>query len=326
MTVLKVSSKFNFLIGRTMSDTATITSAKNSSHKLSNNLSNKTTIDTATLLIKCRDQAGIVQAVSEFIHRYGANIITLDQYSTAHEGGQYFMRLEFALAGLSEIIENFEASFAHTVAKRHNMAWRLHDNAIKTKVGILVSKFDHALLDLLWRHQRGLLDCEITSVVSNHEDLRQSVENFGIVFHHVPVTKDNKSEAEEQIHTLMAGNDLLVLARYMQILSSDFVKRWPMQVINIHHSFLPAFVGADPYRQAYDKGVKLIGATAHYVTAELDQGPIIEQDVHRVTHRQGVTELRAIGRDIERNVLARAVNWHVQNRVIVAGNKTVVFN
>ena len=236
------------------------------------------------------------------------------------------MRLEFALAGLSEIMDNFEASFAHTVAKRHHMTWRLHNNAVKTKVGILVSKFDHALLDLLWRHQRGLLDCDITCVVSNHPDLRQAVENFGITFHHVPVTKDNKAGAEEQIHTLMAGNDLLVLARYMQILSSDFVKRWPMQVINIHHSFLPAFVGADPYRQAYDKGVKLIGATAHYVTAELDQGPIIEQDVHRVTHRQGVAELRAIGRDIERNVLARAVNWHVQNRVIVAGNKTVVFN
>jgi len=284
------------------------------------------TIDTATLLIKCKDQAGIVQAVSEFIHRYGANIITLDQYSTAHEGGQYFMRLEFALAGLSEIIENFEASFSHTVAKRYEMEWRLHDNSIKTKVGILVSKFDHALLDLLWRHQRGLLDCDITCVVSNHNDLRQAVENFGIPFHHVEVTKENKAEAEEQIHQIMEGNDLLVLARYMQILSSDFVNRWPMKIINIHHSFLPAFVGADPYRQAFDKGVKLIGATAHYVTADLDQGPIIEQDVHRVTHRQGVTELRAIGRDVERNVLARAVNWHVQNRVIVAGDKTVVFS
>lgn len=283
-------------------------------------------IDTATLLIKCKDQAGIVQAVSEFIHRYGANIITLDQYSTAHEGGQYFMRLEFALAGLSEIIENFEASFSHTVAKRYEMEWRLHDNAIKTKVGILVSKFDHALLDLLWRHQRGLLDCDITCVVSNHNDLRQAVENFGIPFHHVKVTKENKAEAEEQIHQIMEDNDLLVLARYMQILSSNFVNRWPMKIINIHHSFLPAFVGADPYRQAFDKGVKLIGATAHYVTADLDQGPIIEQDVHRVTHRQGVTELRAIGRDVERNVLARAVNWHVQNRVIVAGNKTVVFS
>jgi len=309
-----------------MSDTETSSSSKTSPQVASKVLPITTAIDTATLLIKCRDQAGIVQAVSEFIHRYGGNIITLDQYSTAHEGGQYFMRLEFVLEGLSDIIDNFEASFGHTVAKRHNMTWHLHDNAIKTKVGILVSKFDHALLDLLWRHQRGLLDCQITSVVSNHPDLRQAVENFGIPFHHVPVTKDNKPEAEERVHELMAGNDLIVLARYMQILSSDFIERWPMHIINIHHSFLPAFVGADPYRQAYDKGVKLIGATAHYVTAELDQGPIIEQDVHRVTHRQGVIELRAIGRDIERNVLARAVNWHVQNRVIVTGNKTVVFN
>lgn len=320
-------ASFILLIGRIMSDnTKTASSSNIKPNTGSLNMPATETIDTATLLIKCKDQAGIVQAVSEFIHRYGANIITLDQYSTAHEGGQYFMRLEFALAGLSEIIDNFEVSFGHTVAKRHNMDWRLHNNAIKTKVGILVSKFDHALLDLLWRHQRGLLDCEITCVVSNHPDLRQAVKNFGITFHHLAVTKDNKEQAEEQIHKLMEGNDLLVLARYMQILSSDFVKRWPMQVINIHHSFLPAFVGADPYRQAYEKGVKLIGATAHYVTAELDQGPIIEQDVHRVTHRQGVTELRAIGRDIERNVLARAVNWHVQNRVIVAGNKTVVFN
>ncbi|WP_082638055.1 MULTISPECIES: formyltetrahydrofolate deformylase [unclassified Psychrobacter] len=309
-----------------MSDTVTTTSSNALSHPISSAPLPLHTIDTATLLIKCRDQAGIVQAVSEFIHRYGGNIISLDQYSTAHEGGQYFMRLEFVLEGLSEIIDNFEASFAHTVAKRHKMSWRLHDNAIKTKVGILVSKFDHALLDLLWRHQRGLLDCDISCVVSNHPDLRQAVENFGIPFHHVPVTKDNKVEAEERIHQLMEDNDLLVLARYMQILSSDFIERWPMQIINIHHSFLPAFVGADPYRQAYDKGVKLIGATAHYVTAELDQGPIIEQDVHRVTHRQSVIELRAIGRDIERNVLARAVNWHVQNRVIVTGNKTVVFN
>ncbi|PIE47986.1 MAG: formyltetrahydrofolate deformylase [Gammaproteobacteria bacterium] len=282
--------------------------------------------DTATLTIKCQDQAGIVQAVSEFLFRYGANIITLDQYSTAHEGGQYFMRLEFALTNLHDIFDNLEQSFEHTVAKRYDMAWQIHDNSIKPKVGILVSKFDHALLDLLWRHQRGLLACEITKVVSNHNDLRQAVENFGIEYHHVPVSKATKAEAEAKINELMADNDVLVLARYMQILSEDFVNKWSMKIINIHHSFLPAFVGADPYQQAYDKGVKLIGATAHYVTAELDQGPIIEQDVHRVTHRQGVPELRAIGRDIERNVLARAVNWHVQNRVIVDGHKTVVFN
>ncbi|WP_227429283.1 formyltetrahydrofolate deformylase [Psychrobacter sp. I-STPA6b] len=284
------------------------------------------TKETATLLVQCQDQAGIVQAVSGFIYEQGANIITLDQYSTAHEGGQYFMRVEFALAGFSEVLSSFEEQFAQQVASKYQMDWQLHDNTAKYQVGILVSKFDHALLDLLWRHQRGLLDCDITCVVSNHEDLRQAVENFGIEFHHVPVTKENKAQAEAQIHELMAHNDLLVLARYMQILSADFVAKWSMRIINIHHSFLPAFVGADPYRQAFEKGVKLIGATAHYVTAELDQGPIIEQDVHRVTHRQGVADLRAIGRDVERNVLARAVNWHVQNRVIVTGNKTIVFN
>lgn len=283
-------------------------------------------IYTATLLIKCQDRAGIVQAVSEFLFRYGANIITLDQYSTEPEGGQYFMRVEFAISDLPQVFDNLKESFLHTVAKTYQMDWQLFDNVKRKKVGILVSKYDHALLDLLWRWQQGRLTCDIHCVVSNHDDLRQAVENFGVPFYHVPVNKNNKAEAEAQIHELMAGCDLLVLARYMQILSADFVNQWEMKVINIHHSFLPAFVGADPYRQAYDKGVKLIGATAHYVTAELDQGPIIEQDVHRVTHRQHVDELRAIGQDIERSVLTRAVRWHIENRVIVTGNKTVVFN
>lgn len=281
---------------------------------------------TATLLIKCQDRAGIVQAVSEFLYRYGANIVTLDQYSTEPEGGQYFMRVEFAVDDLPNVFDNLEESFSHIVAKTYQMQWQLFDNAKRKKVGILVSKYDHALLDILWRWQQGQMNCDIACVVSNHDDLRQAVENFGVPFHHVPVTKANKAEAEAQIHALMADCDLLVLARYMQILSPEFVSRWEMKVINIHHSFLPAFVGADPYRQAYDKGVKLIGATAHYVTAELDQGPIIEQDVHRVTHRQNVVELRAIGQDIERSVLTRAVRWHIENRVIVTGNKTVVFN
>ena len=206
------------------------------------------------------------------------------------------------------------------------MTWQLTAVSDVKKVGILVSKYDHALLELLWRHARGLLPCDITHVVSNHEDLRDSVEGFGIPFTVVKVTKENKAEAEAQIHELMAGNDLLILARYMQILSSDFVSKWPMKVINIHHSFLPAFVGADPYRQAYDKGVKLIGATAHYVTAELDQGPIIEQDVERVSHRYSVADLRELGEDVERNVLSRAVRWHLEDRVIVHGNKTIVFD
>lgn len=194
------------------------------------------------------------------------------------------------------------------------------------KVGILVSKVDHALLELLWRHARGSLPCEITHVISNHEDLRESVENFGIPFTVIKVTKDNKAEAYAQIDEMMQGNDLLVLARYMQILSEDFVAKWEMKIINIHHSFLPAFVGANPYKQAYEKGVKLIGATAHYVTADLDQGPIIEQDVERVSHDYNVEQLRELGEDVERNVLARAVKWHLEDRIIVDGNKTVVLN
>lgn len=169
------------------------------------------------------------------------------------------------------------------------------------------------------------LPCEITKVISNHEDLREAVENFGIPFTVVKVTKDNKAEAYTQIDELMQGNDLLILARYMQILNEDFVTKWPMKIINIHHSFLPAFVGANPYKQAYEKGVKLIGATAHYVTAELDQGPIIEQDVERVGHQYNVEQLRELGEDVERNVLARAVKWHLEDRIIVDGNKTVVF-
>ncbi|HFX6176254.1 TPA: formyltetrahydrofolate deformylase, partial [Acinetobacter baumannii] len=214
---------------------------------------------------------------------------------------------------------------AANVAERYGMQWRLaFVNDIK-KVGILVSKVDHALLELLWRHARGSLPCEITHVISNHEDLREAVENFGIPFTVIKVTKDNKAEAYAQIHEMMQGNDLLVLARYMQILSEDFVSKWEMKIINIHHSFLPAFVGANPYKQAYEKGVKLIGATAHYVTADLDQGPIIEQDVERVSHDYNVEQLRELGEDVERNVLARAVKWHLEDRIIVDGNKTVVF-
>lgn len=236
------------------------------------------------------------------------------------------MRVEFEVSQLDARRENLTQSFADTVANRYEMNWQLTVVSEIKKVGVLVSKYDHALLELLWRHARGLLPCEITHVVSNHEDLREAVTGFGIPYTVIKVTKENKAEAEQQIHDIMAGNDLLVLARYMQILSSDFVEKWPMKVINIHHSFLPAFVGADPYRQAHDKGVKLIGATAHYVTADLDQGPIIEQGVERVSHRYSVADLRELGEDVERNVLARAVRWHLEDRVIVHGNKTIVFD
>ena len=234
------------------------------------------------------------------------------------------MRVEFELDHLQSRKDALIQTFAANVAERYGMQWRLaFVNDIK-KVGILVSKVDHALLELLWRHARGSLPCEITHVISNHEDLREAVENFGIPFTVIKVTKDNKAEAYAQIHEMMQGNDLLVLARYMQILSEDFVSKWEMKIINIH-SFLPAFVGANPYKQAYEKGVKLIGATAHYVTADLDQGPIIEQDVERVSHDYNVEQLRELGEDVERNVLARAVKWHLEDRIIVDGNKTVVF-
>ena len=286
---------------------------------------NMSTANTARLLITCEDKPGIVQAVSSFLYHHGANITALDQYATEAQGGRYFMRVEFELDSLQSRKENLLQTFENNVAARYSMHWRLALVSDVKKVGILVSKVDHALLELLWRHARGGLACEITKVVSNHDTLREAVENFGIPFEVVPVNKENKREAYAKIDELMQGNDLLVLARYMQILDEEFVQKWEMKIINIHHSFLPAFVGANPYKQAHEKGVKLIGATAHYVTADLDQGPIIEQDVERVSHDFTVEQLRDLGQDVERNVLARAVKWHLEDRIIVDGNKTVVF-
>ena len=280
---------------------------------------------TARLLITCPDKAGIVSAVSNFLYNHGANITALDQYSTAPEGGTYFMRLEFQTPHLDLSKQVLAQTFEEAVAKRYNMTWQLSYADDVKKMAVLVSKYDHALLELLWRWSRGGLPCQITAVISNHADLQESVERFNVPFHVVQVTKDNKQEAEAQIQALLKDNDLVVLARYMQILSEDFVAKWEMKIINIHHSFLPAFVGANPYKQAYEKGVKLIGATAHYVTADLDQGPIIEQDVERVSHDYNVEQLRELGEDVERNVLARAVKWHLEDRIIVDGNKTVVF-
>lgn len=280
---------------------------------------------TARLLITCPDRPGIVAAVSSFLFNHGANITALDQHSTDPEGGLFFMRLEFQTPHLDVPREALEKTFAASVAARFEMIWRVSYAADLKKVAILVSKYDHALLELLWRNSNGELPGTVTQVVSNHAGLRAEVERFGIAYHHVPVEKDKKEEAEAQILPLLAGTDLVILARYMQILSSGFVAHFPGRIINIHHSFLPAFVGANPYKQAYTRGVKLIGATAHYVTDELDQGPIIEQDVARVSHRQGVEELVRLGRDLERNVLARAVQWHLEDRILVYGNKTVVF-
>lgn len=281
----------------------------------------------ARMLISCADCPGIVATVSGFFYNHGANITVLDQYSTDPEGGRFFMRLEFQTPHLDVTRDALERAFGQIVAPRFGMSWHISYAAEPKRTAILASKHDHALLELLWRWSRGELATDIKMVISNHLDVQEKVESMGVPFHHVPVTPDTKAESEARIRELVDGEvDLLVLARYMQILSPEFVSAYPAAIINIHHSFLPAFVGANPYRRAHERGVKLIGATAHYVTPELDAGPIIEQGVIRVTHRNTVAELRALGRDIERQVLARAVKWHLEDRILVHGNKTVVFN
>jgi len=281
---------------------------------------------TARLLITCADRPGIVSTVTSFLYTHGANINTLDQHTTDPEGGMFFMRLEFQTPNLDLSRTALEQNFQQVVATTFNMSWKISYAADRKKTAILVSKYDHALMELLWRWERGELYTDLTMVISNHPDLREAVEGFSIPYHHIPITSESKEEAETAMLQLLDGQaDLIVLARYMQIISPRFIDSFAEKIINIHHSFLPAFVGANPYMRAYERGVKLIGATAHYVTEDLDAGPIIEQDVLRVSHRDCVDDLKRIGEDIERHVLARAVKWHLEDRVIAFGNKTVVF-
>jgi formyltetrahydrofolate deformylase len=276
------------------------------------------------LLISCADRPGIVAAVSQFLAGAGANIVSSDQHSSDPVDGEFYMRMEFTLAPGDRA--GLEERFAQEVGTPFAMDWRMWDADRPKRVAILVSKYDHCLLDLLWRWRRGQLEAEIVLVASNHPDLRADVEAFGLPYHHVPVEKGKKAEAEAALLELLDGAvDLVVLARYMQILSGDFLQRVGVPVINIHHSFLPAFAGAGPYERAKERGVKLIGATAHYVTEELDAGPIIEQDVIRVTHRADAEVLTQLGADIERTVFSRAVQWHCEDRVLVHGSTTVVF-
>lgn len=278
------------------------------------------------LLVACPDRPGIVAAISTFLFERGANVVHSDQHSTDPFGGEFFLRIEFELPGLATQLPDLKASF-RPIAERYQMEWRFSEAARKKRLAVFASREDHCLLELLWQRRSGDLQAEISVVISNHPETANIVEPWGVPFHYVAVTPADKAAAEREQLALVDGNvDVLVLARYMQILSPAFVDRWPNRIINIHHSFLPAFAGANPYTQAYQQGVKLIGATAHYVTAELDGGPIIEQDVQRVDHRDTVDDLRRIGRQIERAVLARAVIWHVEDRILVHGNKTMVFS
>jgi formyltetrahydrofolate deformylase len=280
----------------------------------------------ARMLISCPDQPGIVAAVSRFLFEHGANIVQSDQYTMDPEGGMFFIRIEFDLEGLEQrqaaLLQDFQE-----IIDRFRMACTTHSARVKKKLAILVSKEDHCLRELLWQWQVGELPADIAMVISNHSDMRNLTESFGIPYYHIPVTAETKKEAELRQMELMLGRvDAVILARYMQIVSPRVLESFPNRIINIHHSFLPAFVGGKPYAQAYDRGVKIIGATAHFVTEELDGGPIIEQDVQRVSHRDNVDDLKRIGRHIERTVLARAVNWYVEDRILVHQNKTVVFN
>ncbi|GAA0441585.1 formyltetrahydrofolate deformylase [Lentibacillus halophilus] len=278
------------------------------------------------LLVQCPDGPGIVSAISTFLLEHGANIIESNQYSSDPEHGTFFMRIEFYCADLDDKRSALESDFIQ-LAERFSMEYRFAYHWETKRTAIFVSKDSHCLLELLWEWQSGDLETDITCVISNHDDARELVESMGIPFHHIPANKDIRQQAEaEQIRLMEEYDvDVLVLARYMQILTPDFVARFQDRIINIHHSFLPAFVGAKPYERAYERGVKLIGATSHYVTNELDEGPIIEQDIERVDHRDHVADLKKIGRKVERRVLARAVKWHLEDRVIVEDNKTIVF-
>jgi formyltetrahydrofolate deformylase len=278
---------------------------------------------TSRLLLACPDKPGLIAAVSGFLAEAGLNITDADQHSSAE--GRLFMRMEFDAAPATER-EAIYARFDSEVAQPLQMDYRFAESSDRKRVAIMASREDHCLLDLLWRWRAGELGGEVVCVISNHPHHAEQVEALGLPFHHVPVSKDGKDEAEARMLEILRGNiDLLVLARYMQVLSVRFLAELGAEAINIHHSFLPAFVGADPYQAAHERGVKLIGATAHYVTEELDAGPIIEQDIERVSHRDEVDDLIRIGRDIERLVLARAVKAHLDDRVILDGARTVVF-
>ena len=282
--------------------------------------------DTATLLISCPDHRGIVAEVTHFIFTYNGNILHSDQHND-DETGTFFMRLEWDLVDFTIRKEKIAAAF-EPIAEKFGMEWRLEFSTRATRMAIFVSKFDHCLWDLMTRWKSGELDASVVCIISNHENCRPIADYFGVPFYYLPVAKASKPEDEARQWEVLERHqaDLIVLARYMQILSNEFVERYRRRIINIHHSFLPAFIGAKPYHQAYSRGVKIIGATSHYVTAELDQGPIIEQDVTRISHRDTVKDLVQKGKNLEKMVLSRAVRLHLDHKVLIFGNKTVIFD
>jgi len=281
---------------------------------------------TAVLLLSCPDKSGLVARISHFIFERGGNILDLDEHVDPEEG-IFFIRLVWDMTNFSISPEDLKDAFL-PLAKEFRADWDIHLPGQKRNVAIFISKYDHCVREILWRYQLGEYDIKIPLVISNHLDLEPLISQYGIPLHVFQITNENKTEQERKELDLLAAHnvDTIVLARYMQILSEEFVEKYPNKIINIHHSFLPAFAGSDPYRQAYNRGVKIIGATSHYVTRGLDEGPIIEQDIIKISHKDSLQKLKRKGRDLERLVLARALQYHVENRILVRGQKTVIFD
>ncbi|HXX14373.1 MAG TPA: formyltetrahydrofolate deformylase [Candidatus Eremiobacteraceae bacterium] len=281
--------------------------------------------NSAILLVQCPDRKGLDATIAEFIYRYDGNILHFEQHQEGEER-YYLARVEWSLEGFRLRLDDFDAAFG-PVAHKFGMNWCLRLSDYRPRVAIFVSKYDHCLVDLLYRQRNGELACDCALIISNHPDTKVHADFYGVPFHLIPVGKENKGQAEAQQIQLLHENkiDLVVLARYMQVLSTEFIQQYPQPIINIHHSFLPAFVGAKPYHQAYQRGVKLTGATAHYVTEVLDDGPIIEQGVVRISQRDSLENLVEKGRDVEKVVLSRAVRWHIENRILLYRNKTIIF-